>query len=587
MCGIFGFVAGTERDASIVLEGLRLLEYRGYDSWGIAVADHGAVEVDKAVGQIADAQTALPPARAALGHTRWATHGGVTRANAHPHTDCNGRLALIHNGIVENHQQLSALLHREHLFLSQTDTEVLVHLIEETLESEPDLASAVLTVFRQVEGLSAIAVLDAQTGQIAVAKNGSPLALGWGAETSFIASDPIALLDHTRRITFLEDGQAAAVSTDGIRVLDVRTGVDLAPAIREVTWDTRQSGLNGYPHFMAKEIHEQPRVLRHMAQTKRAEAEALADLIRESRDVYLIGCGTAHHAAASGRYMLADIAGQAAMSAVASEMSLIYPLLGPESLVIALSQSGETIDVLEAVKFARARGARIAAVVNQEGSSLDRLADRSVLLECGPERCVLATKSYTAKLAMLHLVAHALAGEAERGAREIEDAAFAVEALLDRETSGGHIREMAERIAAEQHMFVLGRHCNYPLALEAALKVKEVSYMHAEGFASGELKHGVIALVTYGTPCLILAPDESFRRETLAAAAEVKARGALTIGISPRSEPEFDGTFPVSGSTSSPFEIAAASQVLAYELALLRGCDPDKPRNLAKSVTVK
>jgi glucosamine--fructose-6-phosphate aminotransferase (isomerizing) len=338
---------------------------------------------------------------------------------------------------------------------------------------------------------------------------------------------------------------------------------------------------------MAKEIHEQPAVLRRIAARKSGEAAALAGMIAGARDVYLIGCGTAHHAAVSGKYMLAEIAGRSSTSAVASEMSLIYPLLDRDSLVIALSQSGETIDVLDAIKAARERGARVAALVNAEGSSLHRFADLSILLECGPERCVLATKSYSAKLAVLHEMACALRGDAVGGSRDVEEAAYRVEAVLDRERVSGAIRETARRIAGEQHMFVLGRHRNFPLALEAALKVKEVSYMHAEGFAAGELKHGVIALVTFGTPCLILAPDEEFRREALAAAAEVRAPGALTVGFSPRPEDEFEITLPISGSASAPFEIAAASQVLSYELALLRGCDPDKPRNLAKSVTVK
>lgn len=587
MCGIFGFVAGRDRDASSVLEGLRYLEYRGYDSWGVAVSREGKVECDKAVGQIAHARTELPPSSAALGHTRWATHGGVTPANAHPHVACDNRFALIHNGIVENYQELGSRLRRHHRFLSQTDTEVLVHLLEEALEEQPDLPCALLDVFRQVEGLSAVAVLDAVTGQVAVAKNGSPLVLGWGADAAYLASDPIALLEHTRKITFLEDGQAAALSSDGIRVYDVKTGSPLTPEVRDVTWDTRQAGLDGFSHFMAKEIHEQPRILLEIADRKVGEAHKLAAMIDAARDVYLIGCGTAYHAASSGRYMLAEFGGRHTTAAAASEMSLIYPLLGPESLVIALSQSGETIDVLDAVRAARERGAKVAALVNAEGSALDRCADLSILLRCGPERCVLATKSYTAKLAVLQLTARALAGEVERGASELRDASHRLASLLDRETVEGTIRDTARVIGDHQHLFVLGRHRNYPLALEAALKIKEVSYMHAEGFASGELKHGVIALVTNGTPCVILAPDVDFRKEALAAAAEVHARGARTIGLSPRPEAEFDVTLPLSGGTSAPYEIAGISQVLAYELALLRGCDPDKPRNLAKSVTVK
>jgi glucosamine--fructose-6-phosphate aminotransferase (isomerizing) len=587
MCGIFGFVLGGDREASAVLEGLKYLEYRGYDSWGVAVADRDRVACEKAVGQIARAETHLPPSRAALGHTRWATHGGVTAANAHPHIDCKGRFALIHNGIVENYQELGAQLGSRHRFLSQTDTEVLVHLLEEALETEPDLLEALLRVFRQVEGLSAVAVLDAQTGQVAMAKNGSPLALGWAPDGSYLASDPIALLAHTRKITFLEDGQAAALSPDGIRVYDVKTGSPLKPEIHDVSWDARRAGLDGYAHYMAKEIHEQPRIVRDMAERKTADVARLAAMIEEARDVYLIGCGTAYHAALSGRYMLAELAGRHTTAAAASEMSLILPLLGPDSLVIALSQSGETIDVLEAVRTARQRGATIASLVNAEGSALDRFADLSVLLECGPERCVLATKSYTAKLAVLHLLARTLAGAGDRGASELREASYRLESLLDREKVQETIGETARRIGDHQHLFVLGRHRNYPLALEAALKIKEVSYLHAEGFAAGELKHGVIALITNGTPCVVLAPDEDFRREALAAAAEVRARGAFVIGLSPRPEAEFDVTLPLSGCTAAPYEIAATCQVLAYELALLRGCDPDKPRNLAKSVTVK
>ncbi|MDQ2736462.1 MAG: glutamine--fructose-6-phosphate transaminase (isomerizing), partial [Pseudomonadota bacterium] len=495
--------------------------------------------------------------------------------------------ALIHNGIVENYGDLGAELRREHRFQSQTDSEVLVHLLEEELDEEPDLLAALLRVFRRIEGLSAVAVLDALTGEIAVAKNGSPLVLGFGEKAAYLASDPIALLDHTRRVAFLEDGQAAGLSAGGIRVFDIASGHQVEPPVRTVTWDTRRAGLDGYAHFMIKEIHEQPRVLREIAGRKGPEAEQLAAMIGAARDVYLIGCGTAHHAALSGRYLLAEIAGRNSTTSVASEMSLIYPLLDEDSLVIALSQSGETIDVLEAVRAARDRGAKVAALVNAEGSALDRFADLSILLECGPERCVLATKSYTAQLAILQLTARALSGELERGVQELRDAGGRLESLLDRETIDGAIRDTAQCIGDHQHMFVLGRHRNYPLALEAALKIKEVSYIHAEGFAAGELKHGVIALISPGTPCLVLAPDSELRGEALAAAAEVKARGGCTVGLSPRPEQEFVITLPVSGTAASAYEISASTQLLAYELALLRGCDPDKPRNLAKSVTVK
>jgi glutamine---fructose-6-phosphate transaminase (isomerizing) len=587
MCGIFGYVSTLEREPEVVLQGLRFLEYRGYDSWGIAVGTNGTVWTDKATGPISDATTDLPSAKIALGHTRWATHGGVTEANAHPHCDCERRFALIHNGIVENYQDLAGRLGPGHRFLSQTDTEVLVHLLEEEIRRQPDLLSALLTVFRQVEGMSAVAVLDAQTGHIALAKNGSPVALGWGQDAIYLASDPSALLEHTHRMTFVEDGEAALLTSSGVILVNVRTGETLEPVVREVTWDTHRAGLDGYSHFMAKEIHEQPAILRHIADRKSNDASSLAAMIRAARDVYLIGCGTAHHAAMSGRYLLAELAGIKSTSAAASEMTLIEPLLDAGSLVVAFSQSGETLDVLESVRAARRRGAKVAALVNAEGSSLDRFADFTVLLGCGLERCVLATKTYTAMVSLMHLVARVASNGAALGVREVREGASRVESLLDRETVHGLIKSTARLIVDHQHLFVLGRHRNYPLALEAALKIKEVSYLHAEGFASGELKHGVIALVTNGTPCLILAPDEDYRREALAAAAEVRARGAFTIGFSPREEDEFDITVPVHGASSAPYEIAAASQLLAYELALLLGCDPDKPRNLAKSVTVK
>ncbi|MGH2447505.1 MAG: glutamine--fructose-6-phosphate transaminase (isomerizing) [Chloroflexota bacterium] len=586
MCGIFGYVAAREHDAGEVIDGLRYLEYRGYDSWGIALAAESGIVSEKDVGPIADARIVLPPSRAALGHTRWATHGGVTPANAHPHLDCGGRLALIHNGIVENHQELRSQLHRQHQFSSQTDTEVLVHSLEEDLEREEDLLEALLHVFRRVEGLSAVAVLDSQTGQIVAAKNGSPLAVGWAEDAVYLASDPIAILPHTHKITFIEDGQAAALSPDGIRIRSVATGEAVTPEVRDVAWDERRAHLGGYAHYMAKEIDEQPRIIRQIADEKQDDAIELAKLIEASRDVYLIGCGTANHAGISGRYMLSEIGGRRAGSAVASEMTLVEPLLDEHSLVIALSQSGETIDVMDAVKAARDRGAKVAALTNSEGSSLDRFADRTVLLNCGPERCVLSTKSYTAMLAVLQLTASLLGGKKD-GAEELRQAGYRMASLLGQDSVREAVKETAGRIANQQHLFVLGRHHSYPLALEAALKIKEVSYMHAEGFAAGELKHGVIALVTYGTPCLILAPDDSFRREAVTAAAEVRARGALTIGLSPRPEPEFDITLPLSGYSSGPYEIAALSQLLAYELALLRGCDPDRPRNLAKSVTVR
>jgi glutamine---fructose-6-phosphate transaminase (isomerizing) len=587
VCGIFGSVSLRGYEAAIVVSGLKYLEYRGYDSWGVAVAHRDQVVCEKAVGSISQAQTSLPASRATLGHTRWATHGGVTRANAHPHVDCTGSLALTHNGIVENYQELRAQLRQSHDFQSETDSEVLVHLLEEALEQRSDLIGALIDIFPRIKGLSAVAVLDAQRNQVVVAKNGSPLALAVTPDASYLSSDAQALFDWSRQIIFLEDGQAASLSPGCIQIYDMSSGLAVSPKARTMRRHTSRADPGSYRYFMQKEIDEQPRVLRDIAMTKVHAALALADMLHEADQVYLIGCGTAHHAALSGRYMLAELGHKNVYTAVASEMHLVFPMLDERSLVIALSQSGETIDVLEAVRSAKQQGAKVAAIVNVEGSTLDRIADLSIHLECGPERCVLATKSYTAKLAVLHLTARALRGDVLQGTQELLDASCCVESLLSQPTWIETIRDTARQVTDQRHMFVLGRHRNYPLALEAALKIKEATYLHAEGFAAGELKHGVIALVESGTPCIILAPDNDFRAEALAAAAEVHARGALTIGLSPQAEKEFDIALPLSGGAASSYEIAATTQYLAYELALLRHCDPDKPRNLAKSVTVK
>jgi glucosamine--fructose-6-phosphate aminotransferase (isomerizing) len=592
VCGIFGFAASVEQPSTMVIEGLRELEYRGYDSWGVAVACNGGVLAEKEVGKIGEARTALPWAKSGLGHTRWATHGGVTRANAHPHFDCAGRFAIIHNGIVENHVAIRQQLQPSHVFSSETDTEVVAHLLEEELARTPagpyQLVQALMATFRALEGLSAIAVLDAQSGHIAAAKNGSPLVLGWGDGASYLASDAVALLPYTQRLTFLEDGQAALLGSGHIRLFDIASGAEIEPEVRFVSWNVHQTSLGIFNHYMEKEINEQPGVLRHLAAHKQPEVDALATMIRRARRVFVVGCGTANHAGLAGQYLLARIAGCQVTPLLASEVLLIEPFIDEETLILALSQSGETIDVLDAVRLGKAHGARIAALTNVEGSSLSRLADLPILLDCGPEKCVLATKSYTAKLALLLMTAWTLAGDPEQGRRTVGEGALLLDALLEAERAHGRLDELAARIQTADHVFILGRRTNYPLALEAALKIKEVSYIHAEGFASGELKHGVIALIEPGTPCLLFATEPEVLQETLAGAAEVRARGAYTIGFSQEAHPEFESHISIYGhGEATIFEVAGAFQTLAYRLALCRGCDPDKPRNLAKSVTVR
>jgi glucosamine--fructose-6-phosphate aminotransferase (isomerizing) len=590
MCGIFGYV-GKEPDAArIVLSGLRKIEYRGYDSWGVAVGGGARVSVEKQVGRIGQAQTHLEPSGVGLGHTRWATHGGVTHANAHPHLDCSERLAVIHNGIVTNHAALRAQLTRVgHRFLSETDSEVVAHLVEELLDPavpEADrLLAATVAAFRRLSGLNAIVVLDAATGRLAAAKNGSPLVVGHGEHGGWLTSDAAALLPHTRRVTYLEDGQAASVGPEGCRMVEVDTAAPVVVKIEELAGDVEQLRRGSHPDFMSKEIAEQPALLRRLAADSSA-ARSLAVEIRAARETYVIGCGSAGHAALVAQYLLASIAACRVTAVTASEFPAHLPFVGPGSLVVACSQSGETMDVLEAVRAARARGARIAALVNVPGSSLFRMADVTALLQAGPEVSVLATKSFSAKLAIFLQVAHLLAMR-DVPTPAIQNAAIWVQNLLT-EPSRARIRALATCIDTAGRAFVLGRGPSFPLAQEAALKIKEVSYLHAEAFAAGELKHGVIAMIEPGTPCLLLAPPDTTAGDTHLAAEQVRARGAFVIGIAPELHASFDHHIPLPGEAASAYLVQSVPiQLLAYELARLRGHDPDHPRHLAKSVTVK
>ncbi|HYY89127.1 MAG TPA: glutamine--fructose-6-phosphate transaminase (isomerizing) [Chloroflexota bacterium] len=597
MCGIFGYIGARDEAPQVVLAGLKKLEYRGYDSWGIAARQNGSAAgagllVEKHVGKIGQATTTLPGGQAALGHTRWATHGGVTETNAHPHLDCTGRFAVIHNGIIENHEELRReLMARGHRFSSETDTEVVSHLLEDGARDVADcegLVEALIRVFRRLDGLSAISVLDPGAQCIAAAKNGSPLVLGWGEDGNYLASDSSALLEHTRRLTFLEDGQAALVSGEQVAVYEVASGRQLSDVkVWDITWHEELADLEGHPHYMDKEIHEQPRVLRRLAAEALDEAQVLARMVAEASTVHLVGCGSAAHAAKAGEYLFSRVAAQQANAVVGSEFGYLTDFVNERSLVIGFSQSGETIDLLESMKAGRQHGAKLAALVNVEGSSLFRMVDCPLLLRAGPERCVLATKSFTAKIAVLLLAAYAARGRLAEGQRVVERAADEIQLFLS-DGRVEQVRALAERIVEREHLYVIGRGPSYPLALEAALKIKEVSYMHAEGFAGGELKHGVIALIEDGTPCLVLAPNDETFRAIVSGAQEIKARGGYIVGISPRASDVWDMHIPVGDvGEGAALVNAVPPQVLAYHLALLRGLDPDKPRNLAKSVTVK
>ncbi len=593
LCGIFAYAGRETQAADMILDGLRRLEYRGYDSWGVAVRNNGGILTEKQIGKIGGAQVRMPESTAGFGHTRWATHGGVTQPNAHPHTDCSGRLALIHNGIVENFPELRReVIAAGHQLHSQTDSEIVVHLIEDALARQDGSASgvedAIREVFARLEGMNAIMVLDSASDTLVAVKNGSPLVVGYGAEENYIASDASALLPHTRKVSFLSDGEMVVVTPEGVCLKDAESGEELEPEVTELDWQVEQAELGDYPHYLIKEIHEQPKIVREIALTQGDTAEALAQLVRESFGTFFIGCGTAANAALTGQYLFSRIARFHVNFEVGSEFGYLEHFLTPRSLVIAHSQSGETIDVIEPLTRAKKeKGVQVAALVNVLGSTLYRMSDFNALLNAGPEKSVLATKSYTAKLAILTLTAYAMDGRLEEGQELLLRAADLIEEQLSEENAG-RIAELAERIYEKENMFVIGRGLSFASSLEAALKIKEVSYIHAEGFPGGELKHGVIALIEEDTPCVVFAPKDETHGGILSGAQELKARGAYIIGVSPEPSDAFDYYIPVGeAGNASPLVNAVPAQILAYNLALKRGTDPDKPRNLAKSVTVK
>ncbi len=595
MCGIFGYIGYRKNAAQLVFEGIKSLEYRGYDSWGVAVVPFAASEkqnlkivIKKKAGKIGEANVLdLPPSSLAFGHTRWATHGGVTDINSHPHLDCKGEIALIHNGIFENYEEeKEKLLKKGHKFISETDTEVIVHLIEEHKKTLP-FVQAVSEAFKKMEGLNALIVLCAKEKQLVAIRKGSPLVVGYGQGENFVASDAVALLPYTKQVYFLEDEEMALLSATKIEVFNVQTGKEIKLKKQILNWSITQAEKGNYPNFMLKEIYEQPGIIANIAVNGAAQAESLSSIIKKSYGSYLIGCGSASYVSLAGSYLFAKIAKRHLNWAIGSEFGYQLDFLTPKSLVISLSQSGETMDILESVRQAKARGAKIFALVNVFGSSLYREADYKMLVGAGPEKSVASTKAVTAKLAHLTLLAYAMIGKMEKGKGIVSRAAKSASKVLKAENIA-KIKTLVKKIKDSQHLYVIGRGLSYPASLETAMKIKEISYLHAEGMAAGELKHGPLALVEKGIPCIVFLPDDETYGANLAGAMEMKARGGYIIGISSKKHELFDYFLPVDDALEATIiPNIITGQLVAYYLTMERGLDPDKPRNLAKSVTVK
>ncbi|MFQ5452198.1 MAG: glutamine--fructose-6-phosphate transaminase (isomerizing) [Candidatus Paceibacterota bacterium] len=586
MCGIIGY-KGTQNTATrLIFKGLKELEYRGYDSWGIAVVVNGKIVCDKHTGKIGQAKTNLPPSTIGVGHTRWATHGVVTDNNSHPHLDCTGKLAVVHNGIIENYKNLKkSLVKKGHIFVSDTDTEIIAHLVEDCLKTKPRLQQAVAAAFRKLEGSNAIVVMEKKSREIAGARNGSPLVVGIHPDKYIIASDVTPLLNYTNKVIFLEDEEGVLLGKTP-SVFSVLTGRTKKYRAQKVDWKVKDAQKKGYDHFMLKEIFEQTKTVPKTAYLNETEIIQLGNKIKKRNKVTIVGCGTAYYCALAARYLFGQVGIDARVYGAYEYLPFAAHIASSE-VFIAISQSGETADTLIAARTAKENGFHIVAIVNARGSTLERMADTVLAVGSGPEIAVVSTKAFTAQLSTMYLLAQATADNYTRAKKEVAGYKKPLSSWLTKLLVNRTIA-VAKLCMQKEHVFVIGKYTNYAAALECALKIKETSYVHAEAFASGELKHGVIALIERGTPCIVVADNNSVKQEVLSSAMEMKSRGGLIIGISPFRAEEFE--HHIKTPDMGPLTIipnVIASQLLGYYMAIGRGADPDKPRNLAKSVTVK
>ena len=596
MCGIVGY-AGRRNALPILLDGLKRLEYRGYDSAGVAIVGSG-LQVVKDKGFIANLEAQLPPLIGSTGfaHTRWATHGAPSKVNAHPHIDCTGKIALAHNGIIENYAALREKLEsRGHKFVSQTDTESLVHLIESYYEG--NLEEATRKALHDARGSYAILAIHAdEPGKVVGARNESPLVVGVGPDENFLASDVPALLRYTDRVLYVMDREMVVITPNDVSIQDME-GKPIHRDPQRITWSLEDAEKGGFDHFMLKEIHEAPKAIHETLLGRLANLEVDGFLSQGVTSVKLVACGTSYHAALVGKYVFEEIARIPASAELASEYRYSQ---GPSErpLVILISQSGETADTVGAAREARRRGSKTLCITNVVGSSLTRETDQTIYTRAGIEIGVAATKTFIAQLVGLYLIALKLGqdrgalgyDELDRLKDQLRSLPRAAQYVLDR---ADEIRNLAKKYGNARDVFYIGRHANYPVALEGALKLKEISYIHAEAYAAGELKHGPLALVTPATPVIAVAVQDPTYEKMRSNIGEVSARGSPVLAIGTEGDKELpkfvDDVFEVPNLpwVLSPVPVSVALQLFAYEVAKMHDCPIDKPRNLAKSVTVE
>jgi glucosamine--fructose-6-phosphate aminotransferase (isomerizing) len=590
MCGIIGYV-GSKPAVDILKDALSRLEYRGYDSAGIATLSGDCVHLIKDKGMVAEVIKQCTPANlpgnTGIGHVRWATHGEVTKANAHPHCDNLSQIAVIHNGIIENYEELKNHLSKKYKFKSETDTEVIPLLIREQIDNGAGFEDAFFAAIKQLEGSYAVVVISSLAeGKLFAARKDSPMVLGIGKDCNFIGSDVLSFLPYTREAIYIEDGEWVVMTAKSYKIYDMERAEKKRASV-QIIWQIAEAGKGKNNHYMIKEIKEQPVVIQQALMQDSRLLNRMAVEILRAHQVIFVACGTSRFAALIGRYVFSKIGHTFSDVVMASEFGYFSDSVDKNTLVIAISQSGETADVMDGVKQAKAKGATVYSIVNVEGSSLARMSDRALYLNCGPEIGVAATKSFTAQLCLLYLLAYAIDGKLAEGKEKLLKIADLIEE--DLQTNMSEIPVIAEKLKDKKDFYFLARGINFAMAVEGALKLKEVCYVHAEGMPAGELKHGTLALIEEGTPVIAICPTDYTYMDTIANISEAVVRGADVIGISNTNQPIFADwiKIPEVEMIFYPLVTVVPLQLLAYHSAIVRGLDPDKPRNLAKSVTVK
>ncbi|MEM4663303.1 MAG: glutamine--fructose-6-phosphate transaminase (isomerizing) [Candidatus Diapherotrites archaeon] len=584
MCGIVGVLSNKNKAGLLAYEALKKLDYRGYDSWGVGVICDGRTKVYKKVGRISTLPSSLRSGSIAIGHTRWATHGKVSIRNAHPQASQSKNILVVHNGIIENFQELKGFLKKRGFsFQSDTDTEVLPNLIEFYMSKRKDFKEAVRSALNKIKGCYAITAITNQEKNIIAAKKSLPLVIGIGNDgEKFVASDFVAIAGKSNRFIFMKDNEMAILN-ENTKFFNILNGTEIKKRPKKLFLDLKSTEKGCYAHYMLKEIHEIPLAIINSCSQPKELIDKAVSYIKKADTIFLIGCGTSYHAAMLGSHFFRKITKNEAISVLAPEIRNYKSMISKNSVVIALSQSGETADVLDAVRFVRNQGAKVISMTNVFGSTLTRLSNLNFMMNAGPEICVASTKNYLAQLSLLYFLACAVVGKREKAKEEIKTLSKKAEETI--KTSKKKAKMLAEKFKNTSSIFVIGRDENAVTALEGALKVKEVSYVHAEGLSAAELKHGTIALIEKGVPVLVVCKNG--KDLTIHNACEVKSRGAIVIGISPEHQDIFDYTLKIPKGKLSVLLSVIPLQLFAYYLAVARKKDPDKPRNLAKSVTVR